>query len=74
MYIHTYMYIYYRAGATGATGAAMVAPFFGRKKWRNVKVYIRTIPGQWDSSPGNIVAVNAVLAVYSMLMKGGVVF
>ena len=33
---------YIRAGATGATGAAMAAPVFGRIKWRHVKAYIRT--------------------------------
>ena len=32
-----------RAGATGATGAAMAAPDFVQIKWRHVKAYMRAL-------------------------------
>ena len=63
-----------RDGATGATGASMAATKFGRIKWWNVKAYIRTvciIP--WLVRLVKCRSQHCVLALYSTLMKGGMV-
>ena len=60
-----------RAGATGATEVAMAAPI----KRRNVTTYIRTVCTiPWLGCLVKCRSQRCVLALYSTLMKGGVLF